>query len=92
MTTRTSPTGTRTRRRSRRAYDLQDPAVVGRELVDAGEVLADRFAAVAGDQWSRTGVRSDGAVFTVETFARYLAHDPIHHLWDVGAAQTLPAG
>jgi hypothetical protein len=73
-------------------YDLQDPTVVAHELVDAGEALAERFAAVAGDQWSRTGVRSDGAVFTVETFARYLAHDPIHHLWDVGAAETLPAG
>jgi hypothetical protein len=73
-------------------YDLQDPAVVARELVGAGVALADGFAAVASDQWHRTGVRSDGAVFTVETFARYLAHDPIHHLWDVGAATPLPAG
>jgi hypothetical protein len=73
-------------------YDLQDPTVVTGELREAGEALADAFAAVTGAQWSRTGVRSDGAVFTVETFARYLAHDPIHHLWDVGAAPTLPAG
>jgi hypothetical protein len=41
---------------------------------------------VTGGQWQRTGVRSDGALFTVETFGRYLVHDPTHHLWDVGAA------
>jgi hypothetical protein len=29
------------------------------------------------------GFRSDGAQFTVESFGRYLLHDPIHHLWDV---------
>ncbi len=35
------------------------------------------------DQWARTGVRSDGAEFTVDSFARYFIHDPIHHLDDV---------
>jgi hypothetical protein len=30
-----------------------------------------------------TGARSDGAQFTVESFARYFIHDPIHHLYDV---------
>jgi hypothetical protein len=24
-------------------------------------------------------------VFTVRTIAQYLLHDPVHHLWDVGA-------
>jgi hypothetical protein len=38
---------------------------------------------VTGSQWQRTGRRSDGASFTVETFARYLIHDPVHHLYDV---------
>jgi len=38
---------------------------------------------VAGDQWARTGRRGDGASFTVETFARYFVHDPVHHLYDV---------
>ena len=74
-----------------RRYDQQDPAVVSSELVQAGEALAGGFAAVAADQWSRTGVRSDGAHFTVDTFARYLVHDPIHHLWDVGAAAPIAA-
>ncbi|NDG11232.1 MAG: hypothetical protein EB111_05220 [Actinobacteria bacterium] len=31
------------------------------------------------------GFRSDGSAFTVESIARYLMHDPVHHLWDVGA-------
>ncbi len=22
-------------------------------------------------------------MFTVETFGRYLVHDPVHHVWDV---------
>ena len=39
--------------------------------------------AVAAQVWGRTGIRSDGAAFTVDTFARYFLHDPVHHLWDV---------
>jgi DinB superfamily len=64
-------------------YDQQDPAVVSTELTGAAQQLADSFAAVDGDQWQRTGNRSDGAVFTIESFARYMIHDPIHHLADV---------
>ena len=45
--------------------------------------LADSFDRVGRDEWDRTGFRSDGAAFTVATFARYLVHDPIHHLHDV---------
>jgi hypothetical protein len=66
------------------AYDQQDPATVADELVAAGEALAASFEAVAGDQWQRRGLRSDGAEFTVDTFGRYFIHDPIHHLRDVG--------
>jgi len=64
-------------------YDLQDPLVVRRELAIAGDLLAERFDAVTANEWLRTGLRSDGARFTVESFGRYLLHDPIHHLWDV---------
>jgi hypothetical protein len=42
---------------------------------------------VSGDQWQRTGRRSDGACFTVESFARYLVHDAVHHLYDVTGAR-----
>jgi len=64
-------------------YDLADPAVVAGALAAAGETLAARFDRVSGDQWQRTGYRSDGAAFTVDGFARYFIHDPIHHLDDV---------
>jgi len=69
-------------------YREQDPAVVAVELVEAGDALADAFDAVRDDQWSRTGTRSDGARFTVESFARYLVHDPVHHLWDVSGSRA----
>jgi hypothetical protein len=58
--------------------------VVAAELTVAAEELAAAFDAVRPEQWRRTGSRSDGAQFTVETFARYFIHDPIHHLHDVG--------
>lgn len=70
-------------------YGGQDPLLVGEQLVEAGDAVAARFAGVTDDQWSRTGFRSDGAAFTVESFARYFLHDPLHHLHDVGA--PLPA-
>lgn len=65
-------------------YDLADPHIVAAELEESARMLADRFETAEGDQWSRTGFRSDGAAFTIETFARYFIHDPIHHLHDVG--------
>jgi hypothetical protein len=65
-------------------YDLQDPAVVSAELQAAATALAIAFDAVEAAQWQRPGRRSDGASFTVASFARYLIHDPVHHLWDCG--------
>ncbi len=65
-------------------YAEQDPATVASQLVDAAAALAAGFDGVGDDEWSRTSERSDGSVFTVDSFARYLLHDPIHHLWDVG--------
>jgi hypothetical protein len=64
-------------------YGSQDPVVVLADLMSAGAILADRFDAVTDGQWSRTGLRSDGARFTVASFATYLLHDPTHHVWDV---------
>ncbi|MBO1751004.1 DinB family protein [Actinotalea sp. BY-33] len=66
-------------------YAEQDPALVADELVAAGEHLAERFAAVGPDEWSRTGLRSNGSAFTVETLGQYFAHDVVHHLHDVSA-------
>jgi DinB superfamily len=64
-------------------YNEQDPATVTDELVAAAETLAGSFDGVGEGAWGRTGSRSDGAHFTVESFARYMVHDPIHHLVDV---------
>ncbi len=68
-------------------YGLQDPATVAVELRAAADALAIAFDGVEGAQWSRPGRRSDGASFTVESFARYMIHDPVHHLGDCGVAQ-----
>jgi hypothetical protein len=73
-------------------YDLADPVVVSAELALAAERLADAFDAVGPQRWERTGRRSDGASFTVDSFSRYLIHDPIHHIWDVTADLGPPAG
>jgi len=64
-------------------YNEQRPAVVERELRDAAAALADAFDRVPGTAWSRGGRRSDGATFTIDTFAKYFVHDSIHHVWDV---------
>jgi hypothetical protein len=66
-------------------YGEQDPATVAAELSAAAAAIAEHFRTVSGDQWQRTGNRSDGAAFTTETFARYFIHDPVHHLHDVSA-------
>jgi hypothetical protein len=66
-------------------YEEQDPAQVLADLVAAAEQVATRLDAISGAEWDRRGRRSDGASFTVNTIARYMIHDPIHHLWDVSA-------
>jgi hypothetical protein len=71
-------------------YDQQDPAVVAVELVERAAEVAATYAGVTSDQWQRTGLRSNGSVFTVETLGRYHLHDVVHHLWDVGVTPDLP--
>jgi hypothetical protein len=66
-------------------YWAQEPAVVNAELAAAAENIALSFEGVAADQWSRPGRRSNGSVFTVDSLARYLLHDLVHHSHDVGA-------
>jgi hypothetical protein len=68
-------------------YNEQDPAIVSAELTEAAASLASAFDGVSGDQWQRPGRRGDGVGFTVETFAKYFIHDPIHHLDDVHGAR-----
>ena len=65
-------------------YEEQDPVAVNADLQRFAVQLADRYATVTSDQWNRRGTRRDGSHFTVDSFGRYLLHDPVHHLWDVG--------
>ncbi len=72
-------------------YNGQDPRLVADQLTEAASGLAEGFDRVRDSQWQRTGRRSDGANFTVDTFSRYLIHDPVHHLYDVtGRTATSP--
>jgi len=64
-------------------YDEQDPEQVADELGTAGAGIAASFDRLGATAWGRTGRRSDGAVFTVDTFCRYFLHDVVHHLHDV---------
>lgn len=70
-------------------YAGQDPARVAAELLEAGERIATRFEGVTGRQWERTGSRSDGASFTIDSFAcSFFIHDPVHHLHHVTSASA----
>jgi hypothetical protein len=64
-------------------YESQQPARVVGELCAAADALAARLDGMTAGEWRRRGRRSDGASFTIESIARYMIHDPIHHLWDV---------
>lgn len=64
-------------------YGQQEPVTVGVELSAAAEVAASAFEAVGPDDWQRTGRRSNGSTFTIETLGQYFLHDLIHHLHDV---------
>jgi hypothetical protein len=66
-----------------RRYRDQDPVRVAHDLAVAAGRIADAFDKVDGKDWDRRGLRSDGAEFTIETFGKYLLHDPVHHVWDV---------
>ena len=70
-------------------YDGQDPRTVVSELASNAEALADRLDCLSANDWERKGRRSDGASFTIDSIARYMVHDPIHHLWDVGPKWTI---
>lgn len=64
-------------------YGSQDPATVAGELTEAAEQVVAAYAGVTGEQWQRSGMRSNGSVFTIDTLGRYHLHDVVHHLYDV---------
>jgi hypothetical protein len=67
-------------------YWRQRPATVALELTAAADSISAAFGGVRADQWERPGRRSNGSVFTVDTFARYFLHDVAHHAHDVQSA------
>jgi hypothetical protein len=69
-------------------YAAQEPAVVARQLRAESRSLAAAWDAVPVDAWTRTGGRSDGAVFTVHRLGQYLVHDLVHHVHDVHTASS----
>jgi hypothetical protein len=73
-------------------YAEQDPATVAEELAAAGDELGSLFEGVEAEGWERTGRRSDGACFTVDSIGRYYLHDIEHHLWDVRPGVDRPVG
>ncbi len=66
-------------------YWEQDPATVAAELAASAEENAAAWSAVAEPEWQRPGTRSNGSEFTLDTLGRYMLHDLVHHLHDVGA-------
>ena len=64
-------------------YARQHPDVVATELEEQLSRTAAAFDAVAPEQWTRPGRRSNGSAFTVATFAVYFLHDIEHHVHDV---------
>ena len=64
-------------------YGERPPDRIAAGLAAAAATAAGRLDQIDTDQWQRTGRRGDGANYTVETFARNLVHEAVHHLYDV---------
>ncbi|MFT4124422.1 MAG: DinB family protein [Microbacteriaceae bacterium] len=64
-------------------YAAQEPAAVAEQLLAAAAEITAALETVPSTGWARPGRRGDGARFTLGSFAVYLSHDPVHHLWDV---------
>jgi hypothetical protein len=65
------------------AYGEQDPEVVADELAAAADDASGVYGSVTPDEWGRSGRRSNGSDFTVDSISRYHLHDVEHHLFDV---------
>ncbi len=72
-------------------YREQDPEVVAVELEAIAQRFVDKIHQVTPEQLTRSGRRSNGSEFTVETLVQYFLHDVVHHLWDVTGQQDATA-
>ena len=67
----------------RERYGLADPETVAAELEAAALPFVQRVRGLQESDLGRTGVRSNGSEFRVDTLLQYFLHDVVHHLWDV---------
>jgi hypothetical protein len=70
-----------------RNYREADPETVARELEEVAEPFVERVRALSPADFARTGTRSNGSEFRVDTLLQYFLHDVVHHLWDVTGQQ-----
>jgi len=71
-------------------YEAQDPTRVVADLSAGAEQIALRLEPLTASDWARPGRRDNGATFTVDTIARYMTHDVVHHIWDIEITATRP--
>lgn len=64
-------------------YPSADPNAVADEIEANARTVVDIIDGLDESAWARPGLRSNGSRFTIESFSRYILHDPIHHYWDV---------
>jgi hypothetical protein len=64
-------------------YNNEQPAHVLAELSAAGTSLADRLASIADNNLGKSATREDGIEFFVASWAKYVVHDPMHHVVDI---------
>lgn len=66
-------------------YNTLSPEQASQKLRAAAEAYAAKLESISPEKYSRRGIRSNGAAFTVETLNQYAWHDVVHHLWDLDA-------
>ncbi|MFC9935404.1 DinB family protein [Glutamicibacter sp. NPDC127525] len=68
-------------------YNSLPAGQVAELLRESAARYAAKLSSIGPAQYSRRGLRSNGAAFTIETLNQYAWHDVMHHLWDL-APQT----
>lgn len=66
-------------------YRALEPAVAAQRLRAAASDFNTRIQGISPQDYTRRGLRSNGAAFTITTLLQYAWHDVLHHLWDVRA-------
>jgi len=71
-------------------YLNSDRLGISADLARQLERAARTFDKVPASSWDRSGIRSDGTLFTVQSFSSFVLHEVEHHLQD--AEQGLHKG